>query len=68
MPRFVIECPWCCEPIVRTGQPAYCDVCRHRADVSRARCDCPRCSTLPERERQFLARVMGPAEHQEPTR
>lgn len=70
MPRFVIECPWCGEIHVFDSVPITCDVCGHRADLGRERCDCDRCRATPPRARAFLAAVLAGdrSEREESTR
>jgi hypothetical protein len=38
-----VLCSWCDKAVTLTEPPTWCPHCRHRADVSRSGCTCPRC-------------------------
>lgn len=40
---FRQSCSWCHHINEIYFRPAFCADCRHRADVSRSECDCPKC-------------------------
>jgi hypothetical protein len=41
------DCPHCSTSNEQTeGEPVYCALCGHRADVRRADCDCRKCNEM----------------------